>query len=293
MSLSMLHCQWQSQARKLGPRLERSNASVSHTINEGGRTEFTNHIQTAIQNNPDIGNLFPIPTPTIQLFNECKDGLILCKLINVSVLDTIDIRMTENNNIVITSAKGIECSVEVDSSGVAEEREHLILGLIWPIIWSGFLAHFNNLKAARWNRRVNNFGRDIPDGENYTILLNQLKPDQCSFAPLHTKDVRQPIQQVLQNVEAIGCRNLSTNKKPRIVVLWKTLKECRGLELYDCTSEVQIRSEGRTGFRATGAHPISGATSANQIAWYVTTLCPHDLWGYAKVEFTCCDQSKF
>ncbi|KAG1722100.1 calponin homology domain-containing protein [Suillus lakei] len=264
MSLSMLHCQWQSQARKLGPRLERSNASVSHTINEGGRTEFTNHIQTAIQNNPDIGNLFPIPTPTIQLFNECKDGLILCKLINVSVLDTIDIRMTENNNIVITSAKGIECSVE-----------------------------FNNLKAARWNRRVNNFGRDIPDGENYTILLNQLKPDQCSFAPLHTKDVRQPIQQVLQNVEAIGCRNLSTNKKPRIVVLWKTLKECRGLELYDCTSEVQIRSEGRTGFRATGAHPISGATSANQIAWYVTTLCPHDLWGYAKVEFTCCDQSKF
>ena len=44
--------------------------------------------------------------------------------------------------------------------------------------------------------RVNNFSRDVSDGENYTVLLNQLKPDQCSRAPLQTKDVRTRAEQV-------------------------------------------------------------------------------------------------
>ena len=54
--------------------------------------------------------------------------------------------------------------------------------------------------------RVNNFDRDVCDGENYTILLNQLKPDECSRAPLQTRDLRQRAEQVLQNAAAIGCR---------------------------------------------------------------------------------------
>jgi plastin-1 len=85
----------------------------------------------------------------MQLFEEVQDGLILCKLINDSVPDTIDIRvlnkptsrkplnsfqMTENNNLVITSAKAIGCSVvNIGSSDLAEGREHLILGLIWQV----------------------------------------------------------------------------------------------------------------------------------------------------------------
>ncbi|KIK10621.1 hypothetical protein PISMIDRAFT_596217, partial [Pisolithus microcarpus 441] len=133
-----------------------SNANVSHTINEDERTEFTNHINGVIENDPDIGSRFPIPTTTMQIFDECRDGLILCKLINDSVPDTIDTRvlniptarkplnafkMTENNNIVITSAKAIGCSVvNIGPSDIAEGREHLILGLIWQIIRRGLLA---------------------------------------------------------------------------------------------------------------------------------------------------------
>ncbi|KIJ63126.1 hypothetical protein HYDPIDRAFT_176173 [Hydnomerulius pinastri MD-312] len=238
-----------------------SNANVSHTINEDERSEFTNHINGVIENDPDIGSRFPIPTATMQIFEEVKDGLILCKLINDSVPDTIDTRVlnkptsrkplnafqiTENNNIVITSAKGIGCSVvNIGSSDIAEGREHLILGLIWQIIRRGLLAQvdikihpelyrlcedgetiddllrltpdqillrwFNyHLKAAGWKRRVNNFSRDVSDGENYTILLNQLKPDECSRAPLQTKDLRQRAEQVLQNAAAIGCRKYLT-----------------------------------------------------------------------------------
>ncbi|KAG6379625.1 calponin homology domain-containing protein [Boletus reticuloceps] len=238
-----------------------SNANVSHTINEDERKEFTNHINGVIENDPDIGHRFPIPTDTMQLFDECRDGLILCKLLNDSVPDTIDTRVlniptarkplnafqiTENNNIVITSAKGIGCSVvNIGSSDISEGREHLILGLIWQVIRRGLLAQvdiklhpelyrlceegetiddllrltpdqillrwFNyHLKAAGWKRRVNNFSRDVSDGENYTILLNQLKPDECSRAPLQTRDLRQRAEQVLQNAAAIGCRKYLT-----------------------------------------------------------------------------------
>ncbi|KAF7350368.1 hypothetical protein MVEN_01341500 [Mycena venus] len=238
-----------------------SNANVSHTINEDERTEFTNHINSVIENDPDVSGRFPIPTTTMQIFEECKDGLILCKLINDSVPDTIDTRVlnkpnarkplnafqiTENNNIVITSAKGIGCSVvNIGSTDIAEGREHLILGLIWQIIRRGLLAQvdiklhpelyrlcedgetiedllrltadqillrwFNyHLKAAGWKRRVNNFSRDVMDGENYTVLLNQLKPEQCSLAPLKTPDLRQRAEQVLQNAAAINCRRFLT-----------------------------------------------------------------------------------
>lgn len=91
------------------------------------------------------------------MFDECKDGLVLAKLINDSVADTIDERvlnrpgkkiktlnafhMTENNNIVINSAKGIGCSVvNIGSGDIIEGREHLILGMIWQIIRRGLLS---------------------------------------------------------------------------------------------------------------------------------------------------------
>ncbi|KAI0674102.1 fimbrin [Trametes maxima] len=238
-----------------------SNANVSHTINEDERAEFTNHINSVLENDPDIGHRLPIPTNTMQLFDECRDGLILCKLINDSVPDTIDARvlnkptakkplnafqMTENNNIVITSAKAIGCSVvNIGPTDIAEGREHLILGLIWQVIRRGLLAQvdiklhpelyrlceegetiedllrltpdqillrwFNyHLKQAGWKRRVNNFSRDVSDAENYTVLLNQLVPEKCSLAPLQTRDTRQRAEQVLQNAEAIGCRKYLT-----------------------------------------------------------------------------------
>jgi plastin-1 len=186
-------------------------------------------------------------------------------LINDSVPETIDERvlnkpsvkagkakplnafqMTENNNIVITSSKGIGCSVvNIGPQDISEGREHLILGLIWQIIRRGLLSKidikihpelyrllddgetmeeflrlppdqillrwFNyHLKAAGWPRRVENFSKDVSDGENYTILLNQLKPDECSRDPLNTRDLHKRAEQVLQNADRIGCRRFLT-----------------------------------------------------------------------------------
>lgn len=50
-------------------------------------------------------------------------------------------QMTENNNLVISSAKALGLStVNIGASDLVEGREHLILGLIWQIIRRGLLA---------------------------------------------------------------------------------------------------------------------------------------------------------
>lgn len=138
-------------------QVQGSSANVTHTINEDERTEFTRHINAVLSGDPDIGQLLPFQTDTFEMFDKCKDGLVLAKLINDSVPDTIDERvlnksgkkikelnafhMTENNNIVINSAKGIGCSVvNIGSGDIIEVREHLILGLIWQIIRRGLLG---------------------------------------------------------------------------------------------------------------------------------------------------------
>ncbi|OAD08119.1 hypothetical protein MUCCIDRAFT_158351 [Mucor lusitanicus CBS 277.49] len=241
-------------------RVQGANSDATHTINEDERTEFTRHINSIMEMDPDVGYRLPIPTNTMQLFDECRDGLILCKLINDAVPDTIDERvlnvkkkmnnfqMVENNNIVVNSAKAIGCSVvNIGSQDIIEGKEYLILGLIWQIIKRGLLNKitiqqhpelyrlleqdetleeflklppdvillrwFNyHLKAAGWERRVTNFSKDVCDGENYTILLNQIKPDECSRAPLQEQDVMKRAEMVLQNAEAIGCRKYLTPK---------------------------------------------------------------------------------
>ena len=122
----------------------------------------------------------------MQLFDEVRDGLILCKLINDSVPDTIDTRVlniptarkplnnfkiTENNNIVITSAKAIGCSVvNIGSSDIADGTEHLILGLIWQIIRRGLLAQVD-IKLHPELYRLCEEGETIDD-------LLRLTPDQ-------------------------------------------------------------------------------------------------------------------
>ncbi|KAL8322280.1 hypothetical protein RB593_004343 [Gaeumannomyces tritici] len=151
-------------------QVQGSNANITHTINEDERTEFTRHINAVLAGDADIGSRLPFPTDTFEMFDECKDGLVLAKLINDSVPDTIDERvlnrpgkktknlnafqMTENNNIVIESAKGIGCSVVNIGSGdiielgkqngfslvgiqgadITDGQKTLTLGLVWQLM---------------------------------------------------------------------------------------------------------------------------------------------------------------
>lgn len=238
-------------------------SGTTHTINDEERIEFTRHINSVLAGDADIGDRLPFDVNTFQIFDECRDGLVLCKLINDSVPDTIDSRvlnfpkpskalnnfqMNENANIIINSAKAIGCVVvNVHSDDIIEGKEHLILGLIWQIIRRGLLSKvdikyhpelyrllledetleqflrlppeqillrwFNyHLKNAGSQRQVTNFSKDVADGENYTVLLNQLQPEHCDLSPLNTQDLLTRAEQVLANADKIGCRKYLTPK---------------------------------------------------------------------------------
>ena len=234
--------------------------NTTHTINEDEKESFTIHINQALGHDPLLAERMPIDPKSMQIFSECTDGLILAKLINDSVPGTIDERVlnvnkhpnkfqkTENNNLVINSAKVIGCSVvNIGSSDLMEGSEHLILGLIWQIIKMGLqsqiditvhpelyrllndgekledflklpadqilLRWFNyHLRAAGHNKTVRNFTGDVKDGVNYTILLNQLAPELCSKAPLQQNDLMLRAEMILENAEKLGCRKYLTAK---------------------------------------------------------------------------------
>lgn len=184
------------------------------------------------------------------LINDSVPDTIDTRVLNVSKngKPLNNFKMLENANVVLNSAKAIGCIVvNVHSEDIIDGKEHLILGLIWQIIRKGLLSKidiklhpelyrlleedetleqflrlspekillrwFNyHLKAANWNRRVNNFSQDVADGENYTVLLNQLAPELCSRAPLQTIDLLQRAELILQNAEKLECRKYLTPK---------------------------------------------------------------------------------
>ncbi len=284
-----------------------ATSGTTHTINDEERAEFTRHINTVLSGDLHVGNRLPFPTDTFQIFDECRDGLVLSALINDSVPDTIDTRVlnlskngkplnnfkiSENANIVINSAKAIGCVVvNVHSEDIIDGKEHLILGLIWQIIRRGLLSKidiklhpelyrlleddetldqflrlspekillrwFNyHLKAANWPRRVNNFSKDVSDGENYTILLNQLKPEQCSRSPLKTQDLLTRAEQVLDNADKIGCRKylsptslVSGNPKLNLAFVAHLFNTWPGLDPIDETEVPEIEEFDAEGER--------------------------------------------
>lgn len=138
-------------------QVQGSSSNTTHTINEDERTEFTRHINAVLEGDRDVGKKLPFRLDTFEMFDECKDGLVLAKLINDSVPGTIDERvlnkpgakiktlnnfhMVENNNIVIDTAKAIGCSVvSTGSEDIIGGNETLIMGLIWQIIRRGLLG---------------------------------------------------------------------------------------------------------------------------------------------------------
>lgn len=94
-------------------------------------------------------------------------------MINFSVPETIDERvlnikpamnkfqMTENNNLLVNSAKAIGCSVvNVGAQDIIGGREHLILGLIWQIVRVRYMF----LLCATWVDGVEGNGAEVEFG---------------------------------------------------------------------------------------------------------------------------------
>ncbi|VAH76369.1 unnamed protein product [Triticum turgidum subsp. durum] len=195
--------------------LTASTTTLLHTISESEKASYVGHINAYLAEDPFLKNALPVDPATDQLFHLTKDGVLLCKLINLAVPGTIDERAintkrllnlwekNENHTLCLNSAKAIGCTVvNIGTQDLAEGRPHLILGLISQIIKMNF-----QLKKGGFQRTVTNFSSDIKDSEAYACLLNVLAPE-CSAkpSPMSVKDLLHRARLVLEHADRMGCK---------------------------------------------------------------------------------------
>ncbi|KAI9918659.1 hypothetical protein PsorP6_012157 [Peronosclerospora sorghi] len=127
----------------------KGTAGGLHSYSEEETVAFTEHINNTLQVDDDVASLMPISVDG-GLFQAVGDGVVLCKLINRAVPETIDERAlnivkrskelnvyqkTENQNLCINAAKSIGCSVvNIGPEDLIEGKPILVLGLVWQII---------------------------------------------------------------------------------------------------------------------------------------------------------------
>ncbi|XP_029462363.1 plastin-3 [Rhinatrema bivittatum] len=136
----------------IGGTSELSSEGTQHSYSEEEKYAFVNWINKALENDPDCQHVLQMNPNTNDLFKAVGDGIVLCKMINLSVPDTIDERainkrkltpftVQENLNLALNSASAIGCHVvNIGAEDLKAGKPHLVLGLLWQIIKIGLLA---------------------------------------------------------------------------------------------------------------------------------------------------------
>ncbi|GMI98545.1 fimbrin-like protein 2, FIMBRIN5 [Hibiscus trionum] len=155
--------------------LKTATTTFHHAINESEKASYVKHINNYLAEDKFLKDFLPIDPATDALFELAKDGVLLCKLINVAVPGTIDERTintkkvlnpwerNENHNLCLNSAKAIGCTVvNIGTQDLVEGRPHLILGLISQIIKIQLLADLNLKKTPELVELVDN-SKDVEE----------------------------------------------------------------------------------------------------------------------------------
>ncbi|XP_021906098.1 fimbrin-1-like isoform X1 [Carica papaya] len=142
--------------------LKATTTTLLHTISESEKSAYVAHINSYLGDDPFLKQFLPLDPASNDLFNLAKDGVLLCKLINVAVPGTIDERAintkrvlnlwerNENHTLCLNSAKAIGCTVvNIGTQDLVEGRPHLLLGLISQIIKIQLLANLNLRKTPQ------------------------------------------------------------------------------------------------------------------------------------------------
>uniref|UniRef100_A0A8D3ATN5 Plastin-3 n=1 Tax=Scophthalmus maximus TaxID=52904 RepID=A0A8D3ATN5_SCOMX len=179
----------------IGGTSEISSEGTQHSISEQERFAFANYINSSMEDDPDCARVLPINPNTPALFEAVADGILLCKLINLSVPDTIDERTInkkkltpfttqENLNLALNSASAIGCQVvNIGAQDLKEGKPHLVLGLLWQIIKIGLFA---DIELSR-NEAI---AALLEEGESLEDLM-KLSPEELllRWANFHLKKV--------------------------------------------------------------------------------------------------------
>lgn len=162
---------------------------TQHSYSPEELVAFCNWINQNLKNDKDlVSHNLPIdPDDEEKFLNSLQDGIILCKLINLSQKDTIDERAInkykgtnqavkvhkdqENLNLALNSASAIGCSiVNIGANDIKEKKTHLVLGLLWQVIRIGLFAAINL-------SRIPALAVLLQEGETIDDLMN-LPPEQ-------------------------------------------------------------------------------------------------------------------
>ncbi|KAL5562210.1 hypothetical protein UlMin_031957 [Ulmus minor] len=149
-----------SVAKNSSAFLKAATTTLLHTISESEKASYVAHINNYLAEDSFLKKYLPIDPCTNDLFEIAKDGVLLCKLINLAVPGTIDERAintkrvlnpwerNENHTLCLNSAKAIGCTVvNIGTQDFIEGRRHLVLGLISQIIKIQLLADLNLKKT--------------------------------------------------------------------------------------------------------------------------------------------------
>lgn len=142
--------------------LKSPTSALLHTISASEKSSYVAHINNYLAGDEFLKKNIPIDPSSNDLFEIAKDGVLLCKLINVAVPGTIDERAintktllnpwerNENHTLCLNSAKAIGCTVvNIGTQDFIEGRRHLVLGLISQIIKIQLLADLNLKKTPQ------------------------------------------------------------------------------------------------------------------------------------------------
>lgn len=140
---------------------DKSSDWVTHSYAEEEKLAFVDWINFRLSKDEYYSSFgkgcLPIKEDGEALFVALKDGILLNKLINDSVEDTVDERamnminnklkklsvfqMRENQTIVLNSCVSIGCNVvNIGAEDLIEGKPHLCLGLLWQVIRIGLMA---------------------------------------------------------------------------------------------------------------------------------------------------------
>ncbi|XP_061774135.1 plastin-2 isoform X2 [Nerophis ophidion] len=173
-------------------------AGTQHSYSEEEKVAFVNWINKALEKDPDCKHVLPADPNSNDLFTAVGDGIVLCKMINLSVEDTIDERTInkkkltpftsqENLNLALNSASAIGCHVvNIGAEDLKEGRQHLVLGLLWQIIKIGLFA---DIELSRNEALI----ALLRDGESLEDLM-KLSPEELllRWANYHLEEAGAP-----------------------------------------------------------------------------------------------------
>eukprot|EP00302_Diacronema_sp_CCMP2436_P027867 CAMPEP_0179944302 /NCGR_PEP_ID=MMETSP0983-20121128/18911_1 /TAXON_ID=483367 /ORGANISM="non described non described, Strain CCMP 2436" /LENGTH=911 /DNA_ID=CAMNT_0021852329 /DNA_START=66 /DNA_END=2801 /DNA_ORIENTATION=+ len=140
-----------------------------HSFSHEEKAAFANYLSFALADDADLAHaqLLPISSENLELFEKVRDGVILCKLVNLAQADAIDERAintarrlalrvgssatslslfqtTENHNLAISAARAVGCHViNIGASDLMEGTPHLLLGLVWQLVKMALLSSVN------------------------------------------------------------------------------------------------------------------------------------------------------